>query len=152
MPTHSAADPDTARVVWRLMFGVLMQTNPQRQASLAKRGLTPNDSRALHSLDREHGRRLGVLARVWQCDPSTATWVVDRLERAGLAERRASPTDRRVKLVTLTEQGQATMNDLLAEFHQPPAILSRLSNAELATLKTLLEKLGAAPAPDGALE
>lgn len=86
-----------------------------------------------------------MLARVWQCDPSTATWVVDRLERAGLAERRASPTDRRVKLVTLTEQGQATMNELLTEFHQPPEMLSRLSNAELATLKTLLEKLGAAP-------
>jgi DNA-binding MarR family transcriptional regulator len=46
-----------------------------------------------------------ALAREWRCDASTATWIVDRLEGKGLAERRAHATDRRVKLVVLTPRG-----------------------------------------------
>ena len=45
------------------------------------------------------------LADAWGSDASNATWVVDRLERLGLAERRALVTDRRVKLAVLTARG-----------------------------------------------
>src|SRR5687768_11384101 len=87
---------------WRLMFDCLMSTRPARDRSLKRRGLTPNDARALTSLERVHGRPIGALARDWACDPSNATFIVGRLERAGLAERRVGPHDRRVKLVALT--------------------------------------------------
>ncbi len=81
MARRSAAHSQAAREAWRALFDTFMLTHPERQATLGEHGLTPNDSRALNSLDRKDGRALGTLARQWNCDPSTATWVVDRLER-----------------------------------------------------------------------
>ncbi len=76
--------PDSAAAVWRLMFDFFMHSAPERTESLRKRGLTPNDARALSSLDGSQGRPIGELARQWKSDPSNTTWVVDRLEKAGL--------------------------------------------------------------------
>ncbi len=141
MAKRSAAHEQAARDVWRLLFDTFMLTYPERQSALAAHGLTPNDSRALYSLDRRQGQAIGGLAKRWGCDPSTATWVVDRLERAGMAERQPSPVDRRVKLVLLTGKGEKTIAALNAAFDVPPPALEALSAADLATLKALLGKL-----------
>jgi DNA-binding MarR family transcriptional regulator len=132
---------ELARRVWRLMFDFLMRTAPQRTRSLGRRGLTPNDSRALAGLDAETGRTMRSLADEWECDASNATWIVDRLERFGLAERRTVPHDRRVKLVVLTAKGAKTRAELMAEFYAPPPELLELSRGELETLRRVLEKL-----------
>lgn len=123
------------------MFDVLMQTAPVRTKSLAKRGLTPNDSRALFSLDPRTGRSMRSLADEWECDPSNATWIVDHLEELGLAERQVVPDDRRIKLVVLTRKGRKTRTELLREFHQPPLEFERLERKELETLERVLAKL-----------
>lgn len=130
-----------ARRVWREMFGVLMRSAPQRTTSLARRGLTPNDSRALFSLDVGDGRPMRMLAEEWQCDPSYATWIVDRLEKLGLARRRPLPGDRRVKLVVLTAKGQRTKTQLENEFNEPPPEFGRLDQQDLDALERILAKL-----------
>jgi len=132
---------DLAGRAWRLMFDFLISTAPARQDSLARRGLTPNDSRALFSLDADQGRPIGTLANQWGCDPSNATFIIDRLEKSGLAERRAASVDRRVKLVTLTVHGAQTKSDLLKEFHLPPAGLGNLSKVDLLSLERIFRKL-----------
>jgi DNA-binding MarR family transcriptional regulator len=123
------------------MFDFLMQSAPQRSRALAERGLTPNDSRALFTLARAEGSSMRSLADAWDCDPSNATWIVDRLEKLGLAERRAVPHDRRVKLVALTAKGQRTRAALTKEFHRPPAELSALDLEDLEALDRILGKL-----------
>lgn len=125
------------------MLDYLMSTHPARERSLQRRGLTPNDARALWSLDAREGRPIGSLSRQWGCDPANATFIIDRLERAGLARRTANEHDRRVKLVTLTPNGAATKAQLLREYHAPPPELSALDARELATLVSLVEKLQA---------
>jgi DNA-binding MarR family transcriptional regulator len=130
-----------AREVWSRMFDFLMRTAPERQRSLGRRGLTPNDARALSSLDREAGRTMRDLAEQWECDASNATWIVDRLERFGLAERREVPTDRRVRQVVLTARGERVREELLDEFHTPPAELLQLSRKDLEALARALDKL-----------
>lgn len=137
----SASEDNLAGEAWRLMFGYLMQSGPDRARTLGARGLTPNDARALWHLDDGQGRPIGSLARDWNCDPSNATFIVDRLERAGLAERRPDPDDRRVKLVFLTEAGARTKAEVMAEHLRPPASLATLSKTELADLVALLRKL-----------
>src|SRR3954454_17856504 len=107
--------------VWRAMFDVLIRTAPTRTRSLARRGLTPNDSRALFSLDPRTGRSMRSLADEWECDPSNATWIIDQLEKLGLARRQVVLHDKRVKLVVLTGKGQKMRAELLDEFHRPPA-------------------------------
>lgn len=146
MPSSPTTKAARAARVWRLMFGFLMRSAPQRTRSLAKRGLTPNDSRALFTLDPQEGRSMRSLAEEWECDPSNTTWVVDRLEKLGLAERRTVPHDRRVKLVVLTAKGQKTRSELLEEFHQAPSALSTLDREDLDALDRVLAKLSL-PAP-----
>jgi DNA-binding MarR family transcriptional regulator len=127
--------------VWVLLFDYLIRTAPHRTRSLARRGLTPNDSRALFSLVVDEGRTMRSLADAWQCDPSNATWIIDRLEKLGLAERRSDPGDRRVKLVVLTSKGRRTRSELMKEFHQPPPELAALDRDDLETLLHVLRKL-----------
>jgi DNA-binding MarR family transcriptional regulator len=130
-----------AREVWSLMFDFLMRTSPQRAKSLGRRGLTPNDARALAALDQKIGRTMRSLAEDWECDASNATWVVDRLERLGLAERRAVPGDRRIRHVVLTAKGRKTRADLMREYHAPPADLLELDRDQLQALHDAVAKL-----------
>lgn len=124
------------------MFDFLMRTAPERTRSLGRRGLTPNDARALAALDPAAGRSMRSLAEAWECDASNATWVVDRLERMGLARRRTVPHDRRLKLVVLTPKGLRLRTELMEEFHAAPPELARLGRADLAALIRILERLG----------
>jgi DNA-binding MarR family transcriptional regulator len=134
--------PKRAAEAWRLMFSFFMQTSPQRLEMLQKRGLTPNDSRVLFLLD-PGGRPIGALARELDCDPSTATWLVDRLERLGLAERRPSDQDRRVKFVALTAKGTRSKQEILDEYQRPPVQMGVLSSRELNDLLEIFTKLQA---------
>ncbi len=130
-----------ARDVWVLMFDFLMRTSPQRTRSLGRRGLTPNDARALAALDPRVGRTMRSLADDWECDASNATWIVDRLERLRLAERRAVPGDRRVRHVVLTAKGRTTKAELMDEYHAPPPDLLELGFDDLEALHEAMAKL-----------
>ena len=123
------------------MFDVLIRSAPLRTKNLARRGLTPNDSRALFSLDSRTGRSMRSLADEWECDPSNATWIVDHLEELGLARRQVVLHDKRVKLVVLTSKGRKTRTELLDEFHRPPAEFDVLERADLVALERVLTKL-----------
>lgn len=67
---------------------------------------------------------------------------LDRLERAGLIERKKHPTDRRATLVTLTEQGLTLINAMLPlHIANEERVLAGLSLAEQQQLDLLLGKL-----------
>src|SRR6202521_6012464 len=141
MATSSKTKTAVARRVWELMFEFLMRTAPDRGRSLGRRGLTPDDARALASLNPQEGRTMRSLADEWECDASNATWIVDRLEKFGLAERRTVPHDRRVKLVVLTARGVKTKGELMEEFLTPPAALLDTDQRDLESLRRALEKI-----------
>lgn len=128
---------DDAERAWRRMFDFLMRSSATRMESLGKRGLTPNDSRALFLLDRS-GLPIGKLAGALNCDPSNATWIVDRLESAGMAERTTVAQDRRVKLVRVTRKGLQTQEQLMSEYYRPPPEFDRLEPADVAHLDRIL--------------
>jgi DNA-binding MarR family transcriptional regulator len=73
------------------------------------------------------------------CDPSTVTFLADRLEQLGYAARTASPDDRRTKALQLTEAGRTTRQRLVdtATSNTP---IARLTVAEQRRLHTLLTK------------
>lgn len=125
------------------MFQLLMSSSETRTASLARRGLTPNDARGLWSLETASGRPIGDLAREWSCDPSNATFIVSRLEKAGYARREASTEDGRVKLVFLTETGATIRAELMREYHDPPTEVRRLTARDLRELTRILRKMRA---------
>ena len=81
------------------------------------------------------------LAEEWGCDASTATWIVDRLEKRGLVERRSAPKDRRVTLVALTARGVKTKARMVRGVYEPPPQLEHLTNDDLIALRDAAAKL-----------
>jgi DNA-binding MarR family transcriptional regulator len=84
---------------------------------------------------------MSELADEWLCDASNATWIVDRLEERGLAERRTVPTDRRVKLVVLTPKGSRTREEMFRKLYEPPPELLELDRGDLEALRDAVAKL-----------
>ena len=73
-------------------------------AALAEIGLTPRMHCVLvHALAEE--RTQVQLAEIGDMDKTTMVVTVDALENAGLAERRPSATDRRARIVAVTDEG-----------------------------------------------
>lgn len=129
--------------VWRPIARFFFDTLQHRQRILSAEGLTPNDARALMALDAKDGRTMRQLADLWVCDASNATWIVDRLEERGLAERRAVPKDRRVKSVVLTPLGAKTRDRILGRMFEPPPELLELDRADLVAIRDAVAKLPA---------
>jgi len=143
MARYSSAKQTAAAAAWRHIFDYILATASERVAVLERLRLTPAESRALISLDPDAGRSMRSLADAWSNDPSNATWLVDRLERRGLAKRVAKEGDRRVKDVVLTAKGKRIRDDLLASQYTPPPDLMALSQRELDALRAATSKLPA---------
>jgi DNA-binding MarR family transcriptional regulator len=141
-----ASKKELAAEAWRPLVEFFFKTAKHRTRVLGRYGLTPGDAKALASLEPGEGRPMGALAEEWTCDASNATWMVDRLEERGLAERRSSPTDRRVKLVVLTALGRKTRAAIMERMFEPPPELLRLDRADLEALREALARL---PSLDG---
>ncbi|CCG41392.1 MarR family winged helix-turn-helix transcriptional regulator [Magnetospirillum molischianum] len=67
---------------------------------------------------------------------------IDRLEKAGLIERRKHPTDRRGTLVALTEKGKTAIDDILPEHIENELnILRHITQEETIELNKILKKM-----------
>jgi DNA-binding MarR family transcriptional regulator len=130
-----------AGAAWRALVELVARTGPQRDRVLERHGLTPNDARALRALDAEQGKAMRALADEWGTDASNATWVIDRLERKGLARRTERPGDRRVRLVVLTTRGVRVRAEILRAVHEPPSALLALDRRDLAALRSIVARL-----------
>ena len=124
-----------AAEAWRLLFDFVAATAGHRDRVLEQLQLTPADVRTLAYLDADHGRTMTELADGWECDPSTATWLVDRVERRGFAERSPVRGDRRRKAVTLTPAGARIRSELMAGLYAPPPEMLELDAESLERLR-----------------
>jgi DNA-binding MarR family transcriptional regulator len=105
-------------------------------------GLSMARTKVLRQLSEQGPTRQNLLATHFGLSPHSITDIVDGLERLGLAERRPDATDRRAKLVAITEAGQAcldiantTRERLLTQ------IFGALSEADRATFLRILDSL-----------
>ena len=116
-------------------------------------GLSIARTKVLRRLHEQGPARQNSLATDFGLSPHSITDIVDGLERAGLAERRPDPTDRRAKLVAITEAGEACLGVATATRERAlTQIFGSLSEEDRATLLRLLDsldeaarKLGEAP-------
>jgi len=75
-------------------------------------GITPVQFAALTAIQREPGLDQRTLAGSIGFDTSTLGSVIDRLEARGLVVRNNSPTDRRVRLLSLTDAAHTLLRDI----------------------------------------
>jgi DNA-binding MarR family transcriptional regulator len=87
------------------------------------------------------GMTLGELSQRMMVSNGNVTGLAERLVEQGLIERRASPTDRRAQLVSLTAEGRKAFR-AMARAHEGwiAEIFSGLSPSEVETLMQLLAR------------
>ena len=137
-----SAEPttDAAREAWGLFWRIFMEDKRRRWAILSEMGLSPQQSMAISTLKPGEPMPMSSLADALHCDNSNVTGIVDRLEAAGLAERRPSERDRRVKAVVLTEKGEWTRIEIERRAGQPPPRLANLSERDATALRDILAR------------
>ncbi|MET8351506.1 MULTISPECIES: MarR family winged helix-turn-helix transcriptional regulator [unclassified Micromonospora] len=98
----------------------------EHAAGLAELGISPRahyvlaQARTGDLTQRQIGERCGV-------DKTTMVVTLDQLERAGLAERRPAPSDRRARLVAVTPAGEQVLE-------RAQDVVRRIQDELLATL------------------
>ncbi len=143
-PEDDQLDADLANDAWRRLTDLFLSRKPQVMAIAAAHHLNPGAMNALLFLEPGRPCSMRSLAAAWKCDASNVTWLVDRLEEHGLAERRPHPTDRRVRTVALTRKGTRMRAQIESKLYEAPATFRYLTRHELESLSRILRKL----APD----
>lgn len=105
-------------------------------------GVTPVQYAALQTVANAPGIDQRTLARSIGFDTSTIAGVVDRLEARGLVQRNASPDDKRVRLLTLTDPGHALLRATVpGMLRAQERMLAPLPKAERAEFMRMLRVL-----------
>ncbi|HEY2278534.1 MAG TPA: MarR family transcriptional regulator [Streptosporangiaceae bacterium] len=134
---------EPAAEAWRLIRSI--SHDPTAMAAChqvtQETGLPLAPVRALLVMPLDGTLSMRQLARRLGCDNSYVTPLVDALEQRGLAVRQPHPTDRRIKVIVLTEHGLELARRVQLADTTPPAAFATLSDTELATLRDLLRKL-----------
>ena len=136
----TARSTDAAREAWGLFWRIFMEDKKRRWAILSDLGISPQQSMAISTLKPGEPMPMSALADALHCDNSNITGIVDRLEAAGLAERRAHEPDRRVKAVVLTEKGERLRIEIERRAGEPPPRLAAISEEDAVALRDILAR------------
>ncbi len=105
-------------------------------------GLTGPQLRLIGAISRNPGASQIALANLLDVEPITAARMLDRLQQAGLVERRPDPADRRAWRLHLTPRAEPLLIAARARIEvMVDASLEGFSAEERATLETLLKRL-----------
>jgi MarR family transcriptional regulator for hemolysin len=143
---------ELARRAWRL----LMEHGQRRLEAVSREidemGLSRVMAQFLGAVCQSPPGPTNQLATRFGVDPAWVTDIVDRLETRGELVRRPSTTDRRVKILEVTEAGRETFRRMEAMFATPPPELIGAPREDLLALVRIAERLGSAgsaSAPSG---
>jgi DNA-binding MarR family transcriptional regulator len=134
-----------------LAFGEIARLLRRRFDARARAmGATRAQWMALKMISRGEGINQGRLAEQLEVEPITASRMIDRLEEAGMVERRRDPGDRRAWLLFLTDKSRPVIDDLRVVanevFEQALDGLSAGQRADLlAMFDTIRTNLGTEP-------
>lgn len=119
-----------------------VRSNQKLDKLLASSGASFARTRMMAYIDSHPDVRSIDLMTAFAVAPRTITEALDGLERDGLAMRGPDPTDRRAKIITLTDRGKSLLQDLQPIFCQfGEELFSVLSEKDLAQLALLVSRL-----------
>ena len=127
--------------VWRTMASVVIDNRDSwKRAVMERTGLPFSRIRVLRRL-ASGPMTVKQVAAAATMDAPAATVAVNDLEDRGLVVRTPDRTNRRCKMVSLTDAGRDMVRAIEAVDDPAPEILSGLDEAELRKLQALLTKL-----------
>lgn len=133
----------TALKLWVVLSRATAAVQAHAVADMARNGLTPAEFGVLESLYHKGPLLQGDVAKRTLVSSGGTTFLVDRLEKRGLVERRMCETDRRARYAALTFKGR----ELMAEIFPGHAevirrAISGLGLSDQRTATDLLRTLG----------
>jgi DNA-binding MarR family transcriptional regulator len=139
--SRAGADSVCDQIWARLVQISLERVHRHFGAIAAELDLAPAQALALHELEDGVPMSMRELAARMKCDPSNITGLIDRLEARGLVERRAHPSDRRVKYLALTGEGQQLRERLAVRLYSAPSWVAALAESDQRALQDVLARL-----------
>lgn len=121
-----------------LMLVVLDQFREHTHACIAQFDLSAPQAAALLRLDQALSQR--ELASCLKYDASNITAIVDSLAERGLVERQIDPSDRRVRRLVATTEGNRVLGLLRERLLDEAPLFQTLRDDERAQLHALLAK------------
>ncbi|MEX2526311.1 MAG: MarR family transcriptional regulator [Gemmatimonadota bacterium] len=142
-PREWGTDEERALRVWVTLARCYLSVSQAVGERVADYGLTRPQFGVLEALHHLGPLSLGELADKLLVTGGNITYVMDRLEAAGLVARKRSKKDRRVILAHLTEEGTSLVNQVFpAHANYLRELLEPLDASEQEQLRTLLKRLG----------
>ena len=140
-----ATDNDQALALklWVVLSRAQVAIEAHAAAHAARHGLTLTEFGIMEALFHRGPMLLGEVQRRILVSSGGITYLVDRLERKGLVERRECPEDRRARYAALTPKGQTLIAEIFPEHARAlEHALAGLDEAEKDTAARLLRTLG----------
>lgn len=129
--------------LWVVLSRAQMAVASHAEADMARHGLSPGEFAILEALYHKGPLLLGEVQRKILVSSGGVTYLVDRLEKQGLVERRDCPGDRRARYAALTPAGESFIGQIFpAHAAAIEKALAGLSPEEKRTAVALLKKLG----------
>jgi len=133
----------TASRVWLVMMKSYRALSLLAERSIANTGLCLTDFAALEALLHKGPLTISEIQEKVRLASGSMTAAVDRLEKLGLIVRKASPSDRRSRIVELTTEGKRLAASSFEQHARDiDALMSPLSKAEMEQLYASLKKVG----------
>lgn len=127
--------------VWRVIASLVIDNRDGwKRAVVEQTGLPFSRIRILKRLSRQP-MTVKELARAATIDAPAATVAVNDLENRGLAVRETDPTNRRCKVVSLTDAGREMVRKIDTIDDPAPDVLAALDDTQLKELKAIVDKL-----------
>ena len=135
-------DPEATHA-WLVMLKAWQSIARYLRPTMSAEGLGESDFRVLEVLLHKGSMPVNAIGPKVDLNPGSVSVAVDRLYKKGLVSREECTSDRRVRTVSLTEEGKRVFHPL---FRRHAALIKGVfqdvSPEELEQLETLLKKIG----------
>lgn len=123
----------------------LMNAKQHIMAIGAEFGLTSIQAITLLLIDEHRPRPMKSFCRLYHCDASNITGIIDGLEKKGLVSRQNDPNDRRIKVICLESAGKKMQQLIITRLDEANDFLfAPLDDTEKQQFITVVEKIAAA--------
>jgi len=141
--SRRTSDSTPALKLWVVLARAYGAVAVRASADISRHDLTPAEFGVLEALYHKGPLLLGEVQKKVLISSGGITYVVDRLEKRGLVERRPSLDDRRACFGALTRSGKTLMQRIFPEHEKYLLdVLSGLDEQEQREATELLRKLG----------
>lgn len=149
-PVRRGKAQDRALKLWVILSRAREAVTAKLADDIGRHDLTLTEFGILEVLYHKGPMLLGEVQRRILVSSGGVTYLIDRLEKKGLVERRACTEDRRARYAALTEAGEALIGEIFPEHAATiEELFSPLTAEEQQIATDLLRRVGLAAAQRG---